>query len=350
MNKTRKNILNIFLLIIPLVALTLFLFFKKNNYKTVSQSEASGLPALYVDGNVIKRSDTHNKVQLKGVSSMAFVYENYPFDKLIKILERLKLWKINILGLYIDPLILKNTITELDRIVDWTEKNHIYVYLMPRASDFRDLQDQLKQFPPLMNQLAKRYAHRNNVIYGFWAEPNITWTEWYKHADITAKEIIKEKPDALMIITGTEYSRKYDLNKQLPYKNLIYDFHDYPATDINELIPILKKDKLNYLWDKVADIHPVLVGEFGGVWKYGFGSPEDLEYIKIILDNINKNGLSYTAHTLDKGSIGPGPVDWNTVTQAGLEIIDWNTLLLTKKGELIMNDLLKYPPTDFGKK
>jgi len=72
------------------------------------QKQPHYLPALYVEGNSIKRSDNHNKVQLKGVTTMAFAYDGYQIDKgFIEILEKLKLWKVNLLGLYADPLIIK---------------------------------------------------------------------------------------------------------------------------------------------------------------------------------------------------------------------------------------------------
>jgi len=39
---------------------------------------------------------------------MAFAYDGYQIDKgFIEILEKLKLWKVNLLGLYADPLIIK---------------------------------------------------------------------------------------------------------------------------------------------------------------------------------------------------------------------------------------------------
>lgn len=324
--------------------MTLFLGFRINrNNKKNSQPKIPVLPVLYVAGNKIKRSDDHQKIQLKGVSTTAFAYEGCPIgDEHIKVLEKIKLWKINLLGLFIDPVCFKAKVMELDSVIDWAEKSFIYVYLMPRASDHRDLFDQLKQFPSMMGQLSQRYAKKNNVFYGFWAEPNMSWKNLYKLSDSIAKEIIKNKPDALMLMTGTEYSRYFDFENKLPYKNLIYDFHDYPATDIKELSQILKKDKMDFLWDKSFRSYPVLVGEFGGVWQSGFGSQEDLRYIQLLLDNVNKNSLNYSAYTID------GHDDVRDV-EFGIGLINWETGLTTKKGELIKNDLLNYPPTDFSK-
>ncbi|MFA5770296.1 MAG: cellulase family glycosylhydrolase [Patescibacteria group bacterium] len=323
------------ILLFILIIVLGFLINKKG--ANISQPKILSLPELYVEGNTIKRSDSDMIVQLKGVSTMAFAYDDYQLNQeFIKILDYLKLWKINLLGLYVDPLIIKNNLTKLDFVIEWAEKNHIYVFLTPRASDYRNLSDQLKQFPSMMNQLTKKYAQKNNILYGFFTEPNMTWVEWYKLADSIAKEIIKEKPNALMLMTGINHSRYIDFNQNLPYKNLVYDYHDYPAAGIDSLQSVLKKNDLNFLWDNAIGKYPVLVSEFGGVWESGFSSQEDLTYIQKVLDNINKNSLNYTAYTID-GDNG------------GLELIDWNTGLPTKKGELIKNDLLKYPPTDFSK-
>ena len=199
--------------------------------------------------------------------------------------------------------------TKLDFVIEWAEKNYIYVYLTPRASDYRDLSDQLKQFPSMMNQLTKRYSQKNNILYGFFTEPNMTWGEWYKLANSIAKEVIKEKPNALMLMTGIDHSRYIDFNNNLPYRNLIYDYHDCPAAGIDSLEMVLKKDKLNFLWDNAVEKHPILVSEFGGVWESGFSSQEDLTYIQKVLDNINKNNLNYTAYTIDEDNGGLGLID-----------------------------------------
>ena len=332
------------LLIMVLVFFDLFLGFriKKPDDKIV-QPPAQGLPVLYVENNTIRRADNHERAQLKGVSTMAFAYEDYPISAFIGIAEKVKLWNINLLGLFIQPDIVENKTEELDEIINWAEKNYIYIYLMPRASDQMDLSNQLIRFPSMMSQLAKNYAKKNHIIYGFWAEPNMEWGEWYKLADQIAKEIVREKPDALMLLTGINFGRSFDLNRTFPYKNIILDFHDYPASDINSLQSVLAKDEIDFLWKNAKQTYPILVGEFGGVWQYGFGSREDLIYIQKLLDEINKNGLSYSAYTIDNHNNDDNDVE------EGLGLINWYTGLPTKKGGLIRQDLLNYPPTDFSK-
>lgn len=332
------------LLIIVLFFLILFLGFRiKKTVDKIVQPPTQGLPVLYVEGNTIRRADNHEKVQLKGVSTMAFAYEDYPIGAFIGVAEEVKLWNINLLGLFIQPDIVENKTKELDEIIDWAEKNYIYVYLMPRASDYMDSSNQLMRFPPMMGRLAKNYAQKNHIIYGFWAEPNMKWEEWYKLADQIAKEIVKEKPDALMLMNGINFGRSFNLNRILPYKNVILDYHDYPASDINSLQSVLAKDEIDFLWNDAKQTYPILVGEFGGVWQYGFGSQEDLIYIQKLLDEINKSGLNYSVYTIDNHNNDDNDLE------EGLGLINWLTGLPTKKGELIRQDLLNYPPTDFSK-
>lgn len=329
----------LFTSVILLFILTLFLGFQIFSIK--NEPKIHSLPALYVDGNAIKRSDNHNKVQLKGVSTLAFCYKNYPINQLFGMLEKIKLWNINLLGIFVNYYGLENKTKDLDQVVNWAEKNNVYIYLMPRIHEENNKLIEINQYPLLMNQLAHKYSKKTNIIYGLWAEPSIEWSEWLKLADEIMKEIIKEKSDALILMTGNEYARSININNKPTYTNIIYDFHSYPVANINELQLLLKNNNINFFWKDTYKQNPILIGEFGGVWESGFGSQEDLSYIQKVLNEVNKNKLNYSAYTIDR---------YNDVyDELGLELINWSTLLPTKKGELIKNDLLSYPPTDFSK-
>ena len=331
------------LLITVLVSFDLFLGFrtKKPDDKIV-QPPTQGLPVLYVENNTIRRADNHEGVQLKGVSTMVFAYEDYPIGQFIGIAEEVKLWNINLLGLFIQPGIVENKTKELDEIINWAETNYIYVYLMPRQSDFMDLSTQLNSFPSMMGKLANRYKQKNNILYGFWAEPHMQWNDWYEFTKKIADEIIKEKPDALMIMTGVDFGRTYDTYMKLPGKNMVLDFHEYRAANVDDLKPFLNSH-IDFLWSDKINSYPILIGEFGGVWKDGFGSPEDLSYIQLILDEVNRNNFHYTAYSIDNHD--GDDVD----VEEGIGLINWRTKQPTKKGRLIIKDLKNYPPTDFSK-
>lgn len=334
--------------VILLFILTLFLGFKifsiQKNNSIFFEPKTYPLPALYVEGSAIKRSDNHDIVQLKGISTLAFCYKNYPINQLFGILGKIKLWNINLLGIFVNSYGLENKTKELDQVINWAEKNNIYVYLMPRIHEENNKNNEINQYPLLMNQLTNKYSKKTNIIYGLWAEPSIEYSEWLKLANKITKEIIKENPKALILMSGTEYARLIDMNNRLAYENVIYDFHNYLAANIDEFKLVLKNNNINFLWNNIYNVYkqyPILIGEFGGVWESGFGSQEDLSYIQKVLDEVNKNKLNYSAYSIDRHT--------DVYDEPGLELIDWNTDLPTKKGELIRNDLLNYPPTNFSK-
>lgn len=317
------------------MGLVYFLTGKTNKYSKVN----SQITQLFVDKKYIKRLDTKSVVQLKGVSTMTFVYNNYKIEELITVLNKVKSWKINLLGIFINPKNLKGREEELDQVIKWAKDNHIYVYLMP-AVNIHDKTiselDQVKDFPEMMDKLASRYLKEKNIIYGLWAEPrNVIWPQWKLMAQKIANKIIDKNPEALILLTGVQFGRFFDKDDNIfSFKNIVYDFHDYPAANKKELEPILKY-KEDFLWTSLMNKYPVLIGEFGGTYLEDFSSNEDIEYIKKVLADVNKNNLNYTAYTLDE--------------EGGLGLIDWKTGLPTTKGKIIKDDLQNYPPTDFSK-
>jgi len=332
-----------------LVSFTLLiLIFCLQNFKQKKDEnilfEKNNLPALYVDKNIIKRRDNGEQVQLKGVSSMAFAHiDGYHFDSFWNILAQVRLWKINLLGLFINPEALADKEEILEEIINWAEENYIYVYLSPVFSFDSDSISQVDTFLSMQSKLAKKYAKKNNLIFGLWAEPNaIEWEQWKKIAKKEARAILKEKPDALIAMTGVEYSRKFGDITDFPSNNIIFDFHDYPCANASSLADFLSKENTDFLWDKEKQNRPVLVGEFGGVWESDFGSNEDLNYMKKVLDEINKNKLSYLAYSIDSHLASKNLI--------GLDLINWSTGETTKKGELIKHDLEANPATDFSVK
>lgn len=294
-------------------------------------------PPLYVEGHMLKRSDTHTPVVLKGVTTMAFVSYRYTEKELLDVLERVKSWNINTLGLFINPDTLQGQEDLLDRVIDWAEEKRIYVYLMP-AIQIRNIQkseaQQVKMFPSLIDTLASRYAHRSHILFGLWAEPrSIIWPQWEVLARDMEQRITRVNPQAVILFTGVQFGRFFDVSRPaLTSRNILYDFHDYPAADEDELQPLLEH-RADFLWTSLVGSSPVFVGEFGGVYKEDFGSIGDLMYIQQVLDEVNRHGLHYTAYTIDE--------------EGELGLIDWKTGKPTAKGKYIQKDLALHPPTQF---
>lgn len=323
------NILKFVFLI--LLCLTLYLGYTIIYPKERATEKPHKLPKLYVDGKYLRRNDTKEAIILKGVSTLSFAYYE-PNNELMEVLEIVKDWGINLLGIYIDPFNMKNRSNKLDYTINWAENNGIYVLLTPIDRDNSYLES-ANQYAAYMGHLAKKYRNKNNVIYGLAAEPNMAWNDWRNYADITIEAISKESPDVIIAMTGINFGREINFNDIPTYKNIIYDFHEYPARNEKELTDKTIENNLKFSWNNYYKNFPIIIGEFGGVWEKDFGSEGDLVFIQKVIDEVNKNRLSYTAYTIDP--------------EMGLTLIDRKTKLVTNKGKLIKNDLTKYPPTNF---
>lgn len=317
-----------------LILAFIFYFFPKKNplVKTVIP-----LPSLFVSGNKILRSDNKKPVQLKGVTTMTFTYKGLKVSDLINRLEKTKAWPVNLLGLYINPFEIKNRWAELDQVIKWTEKNKIYVYLIP-AVNVHDrthgLSDQILLLDDLLELLSVRYSAYHHLMYGFWAEPRgIPWVGWLSVVKTLAEKLRKTNPQAIILVTGTQFGRFVSDSEKLTFDNFIFDIHDYPWANRQQALSFNLKNPSGILWDQVYQKYPVLIGEFGGVYEKDFGSPEDLSYIRFVLNEVNKKDLHYTAYSVDQ--------------EGELGIMDWENNLPTKKGRLILEDLKNYPPTRF---
>lgn len=325
-------------LLFPILLLVFFsiLFIIFKSFKD-SRILKSTTPGLYVEGPLIKRKDTGTPVQLKGVTTMAFVRYNYIMEELLHRFEVARGWGSNLIGLFLDYQITKDKIKDIDKIVEWTRNNNMYLYLIPtvdaRTVKGQQLIYQATLFPEIMDILSRRYKDETHILYGLWAEPQIMiWDFWNKQATDIADKIRNNDPDAILLMTGTMWGRYFDTDKNpFNFDNVIYDFHDYPWADKKEASLGLKSKNIEFLWERFIDKYPVLIGEFGGVYLQDFGSDEDIEYTSKILDNVNKNKLNYSAYTIDdEGELG---------------LINWKTGESTRKGSLIINDLKNYPPT-----
>jgi len=324
----KNNKFFLFLILIIFAFNTFFFLLILKSNKNKANIINKKMPSLYTEGKYIKRADNNKTIQLKGVSTMAFARYNHNIEKFISILEVVKGWNINFLGLYINP----NNLVEdkLDTVINWAEKNYIYVYLMPTLdSDYElEVRSTIKKFPELIKKLAKKYQEKNHILYGLWAEPRyFSPEEWEEYFDNGIRLIREVNPKTIILISGLDYSRVFPKDsKILRFKNIILDFHDYPAANIEELRPILKQ-KLYFNWQNYYENYPILIGEFSGVYSDGFSSVVDLEYIKKVLIEVDKNLLNYTAYVLDE--------------EKGTSLINWETKLPTKRGEIIKNNLLK---------
>lgn len=294
------------------------------------------LPQLRVEGNRIFRLDTNKPVQLKGVSTMAFVRYHYSKDELLKRLNMMKSWNINLVGIFVNPNTLQGQEKLLDEVVLWSTQSKTYIYIIP-AVDILDeknsVADQGEKFKAMMIALSKKYAKSHNIIYGMWAEPrNVPWEAWKPYMTSVGTQIRDNSPTSLLLITGIQYGRYINVQDPVLLPNTILDYHDYPWASVKEA-QNKKMYSSEWLWDDAVQKSPVLIGEFGGMYESDFGSEEDISYIQSVLNQVNKNNLHYTAYTID--------------SEGELGLYNWDQNIPTKKGDVIKVDLSLHPPTSF---
>lgn len=287
----------------------LFLFASGILFYTLSATE---LKTLHTKGNKIIQDD--KPIILKGAVSDYFRYDyGYRQENMVNEFENLiTLHKAgaNIIGLYLSdyPKIKKN-VEQLDKYINYANRNDMYVYLAPVGHNFRETQnstnknnytinpDDVTHLTQLTQFLVERYKDRSGILYQPAAEADIGADDWVKKQKDLIKIIRKYNKNPIIVST-TNYS-PYE---SLPFskdENLIYQTGGYTRdtdTDnssnrmtISEIVDKRNNLSLNY---------PVLVGEFGGNTQKDFSSSKDLETLQEIFEEIKKKNVNFTAYRI----------------------------------------------------
>ncbi len=309
-------------------------------YKSKLNLKSKKLPPLYVGENKLLNENNHSPVILKGVSTQFFGYHYYDFETFKKIYNIFKEKDINLIGVFVNLEDTPKKINYLDWLINQTEKDNIYVYLTPTIDgNIKNPLIYVKGFPDFMCYLSKRYKNKYHILYGVWSEPHfIEWNQYLKLVEESIIKIRKYQPKAAVLITGIDWGSNFkNINDLKRFKNIILNFHYYPASDARDLNNYLNLNpEIIFPWENFINDFPIIVGEFGGVWKKDFSSNEDLYYISLALENINKYQLSYTFYTIDH---------YSSETEKGLSLIDHKNLSISKKGNLLIEDIKKFPPS-----
>ncbi len=185
---------------------------------TPTSTPSPQLPALYVDGPYVKRSDTHAPVWLKGINIEEFRQSNpHTFSDLYNVqgLGRVtqEQWGVNLLRVAIDPETVTANLNEIDKLVAFANKNGMYVILTPFASAVNPSRDEAHLPVPddlvaaAMGYLANAFKDRTNVLYELWNEPHPDsipsinydqqWQVWMDAGIKVAQSIRSKNPQAI---------------------------------------------------------------------------------------------------------------------------------------------------------
>jgi hypothetical protein len=318
---------------------------------TLTPTPIRPLPELYVDGAYIKRRDTAESVQLKGVHIANFDNADQPtLTSTKRYIDIAKTWGANLLRIGLDMTKADRNMDELSKVLDYAETNGMYSVLTVANNNQNPITIPNDGLVNFMASLARRFKQKNNILYGLLNEPSsvkvgnrvtqkFDWDEWLPWANKIAGSILSENSRAVLIMCGTHYCRDYDYLRGnpgvFPYKNVIYDVHYYYWWNQS-----LQQDTTpaTSQWDWMLGKVPTFFGEAGTPGGGGGrNDPNDAVFIEYTLQIIRRNPKSahYTGFEMAPGN--------------------WGTSLLSpngspsKRGHLYHDDMAAFPPTDFSK-
>lgn len=168
-------------------------------------------------------------------------------------------------------------------IIDW----HILNENTPNAF--------IEQARIFFEEMSKKYAKQDNVIYEICNEPNgCDWYDIYDYANEIIPIIRKNNPDAIILVGTPTWSQEVDkvVYYPLEYDNIMYVVHFYAATHGE------------WLRSRVEDVLeqgiPVFISEFGMCTADGKGKNNLVEAQKW-MDLINEKKLSFFCWNLSNG-------------------------------------------------
>lgn len=270
--------------------------------------------------------------RLIGVTTDEFRF--YPqkssIDTLKKNLLEVRSWGVNMVVLYLQqPVKVDKKIDDIVALANWATENGLYTLIFPVVHgddaippENQKLPKEMSVYTPLgknteeiLHKLSLELKNNVGVLYGMGAEHhNIPQNILYKRQLEMVDTVRRNSPNSVVVINGMEYGHYLELYTLEPPKqmNILYDIHQYVAAD-GESVD-LSKCKVP---DQYIGRLPLILGEFGGAYKEGFGSIRDLECIYRFISNADSLGIGYVVHTID-GTSRMGLFDWrNQITSKG---------------------------------
>jgi len=334
----------IFLTFFPVLLLkkNYFLFLENKKYQFKSDSKfilkKLNCDELSIKSNKIITKSNKKEIVLIGLSTMKFArYSKFinesEFNNFLKVLDYFfsNYDFLNSLQIYINPIHLKGQEYFLEKLIEYSQNKCIYLFINPTFDDSFD-RKQIRDSPNFISNLALKYKDKKNLIFGIWAEANFEKLEdWENYMKLSVEKIRKNSGfKGLIAISGNGFGRIFKKGSDwYSDYNVILDFHDYPAENLKELE---KVDWSKRIYSEFYENHPVIVGEFGGVWKEGFNSALNLEYKKNVLKDLIYKKISFYLYNIDP-SIDHGLFDYDnfSLSYSGKVIFNYISSLLKSK-------------------
>lgn len=305
--------------------------------------------ALAVSGTKLVSRKTGKEVVLRGVSTHGINWDvGYPYitkaafqtlrDDYGVNAIRLAMYTTEYYG-YCD----KGSASESQSMVQKTLKERIHAGVSAATEldmyviiDWHILNDKnpnqyKKQAKAFFEEMSKKYAGQDNVLYEICNEPNggTSWSDITSYAKTIIPVIRANDEDAVIIVGTPNWSQDVDVAAKapLPYDNIMYTLHFYAATHKDSYREKLKT--------ALADGLPVMVTEFGVSEASGAGSINTAE-AKKWLDLLDANGISYFAWSLSNKEESSALLKAGTGKKSG-----WKTSDLSAAGKWVLGQYQK---------
>lgn len=313
------------------------------------------LPDLYTsqapDGShTVFRSDTHQEVVFKGYISESLRWSTPSFYTAQRDIDVAKKWHANSITYYVNPRVFFNNIKnfdELDTLMEYAKKQHMYVFLQPVlaygdnftyanvATDKpREFLDVAEKF---VLHIAERYKTYNHIIYGIWTEPHpLTAYNLYREvAQRVIDTVIQINPKALFTVDVSMRNIINVIEQPLVESNRViyqasYYFGEYRQ---KSGVPTIEEFK-NIISTSRKLTVPFMIIEFGAYTIGDFNSEYDNVFTHEMLKVMHGDNVGYMAYVLDRKHV--------------LRLMDEDENPNTK-GKLFIEDMTRYPPTDFSR-
>ena len=208
-----------------------------------------------------------NPIQLQGVSTYNINWTKYYINEEL-FYQVAKQWHMNIIRLAMYTVGSegycnggnKNSIKEyIDKGVNYATNNDMYVIIDWHILEDGNPNTHIEEAKEFFEDISKKYANNNNVIYEICNEPNgnITWQDIKDYANTIIPIIRNNDENSVIIVGNTDWSKGIEdcLKDPLDYENIMYTYHFYSTSHKQEYRDVFEKCAKQNL--------PIFVTEYG---------------------------------------------------------------------------------------
>lgn len=183
--------------------------------------------------------------------------------------------------------------------VELAKENDMYAIIDWHILDDGDPFVYIEDSKIFFEEISKKYADYNNVIYEICNEPNdgVDWDRIKSYAEIIIPIIRNNDPNSIILVGTPEWSSQLTgpTSNPLEYDNIMYTFHFYSASH--------KQDYRDRIIAASNAGLPIFISEYGIVTNTG-NVPRDIDEANKWIDLLEEKNISYMMWNFSKTGEG----------------------------------------------